>query len=32
VQGIVAAMKPITAVVPASVQFREIVAVVLIVA
>src|SRR5215472_12959885 len=32
VQGIVAAMKPITAVVPASVQFREIVAVLVIVA
>ena len=32
VQGIVAAMKPITAVIPASVQFREIVAVLVIVA
>jgi uncharacterized membrane protein len=32
VQGILAAMKPITAVVPASVQFREIVAVLVIVA
>jgi uncharacterized membrane protein len=32
VQGILAAMKPITAVVPASVQFREIVAVLVVVA
>lgn len=32
VQGVLAAMKPITAVVPASVQFREIVAVLVIVA
>jgi hypothetical protein len=32
VRGILAAMKPITAVVPASVQFREIVAVLVVVA